>query len=439
MKQPLAITHADIVTGDRTGTVRPDMTVLVSLSGSIARVAPSAEVEVPAGHRTIDARGLHLMPGLINAHAHLFSDGAPLSPSLRSPGTARALSLVLRSAPGRLWLAHRAKRNLLTELSSGVTTVRTLGDPGYEVVRVASEINRGDYVAPRVLASGPLMAVTGGHGAPLIAVVSDNPWDARKNVRTSLRNGVTAIKISATGGVTDARKVGEAGRPQMTEDEMRAICEEAHASGVLVAAHAQGTRGVLNALRAGVDTIEHGAAMDQESIDLYHDNPLSLYGTSALVPTLLACVPLVELDPQASGVTPVARANARLVLDGMLRGIRDALDNDVTIGMGTDASMPFSTHYDTWRELDLLVRRGGLTPARALHAATRANARILGVDGLTGAVEEGHSADMLLLDANPLEDIRTLAHPHTVIMRGAVVEHPRADHLDGMDALLDTL
>lgn len=124
-----------------------------------------------------------------------------------------------------------------------MTTIRSLGDVRYEVAAVRDEVVAGRRQGPRLLASGPLLAVSGGHGTPTIALVSDNPWDARRNVRINLRNGVDVIKIAATGGVTDARAIGEAGRPQMTEEEMAAICEEAHQSGIIVAAHAESLAG----------------------------------------------------------------------------------------------------------------------------------------------------------------------------------------------------
>jgi len=155
-----------------------------------------------------------VLPGLINAHAHLFSDGKPLPSILTSESAEKVVSAFFHSPVGHRVVKGRAKKNILTQLRSGVTTLRSLGDVGYEVVEVSDEIDGGAYPGPRVIASGPLLAATGGHGTPTIALVSDNPWDARRNVRTNLRKGVTAIKIAATGGVTDARAIGEAGRPR---------------------------------------------------------------------------------------------------------------------------------------------------------------------------------------------------------------------------------
>ena len=276
-----------------------------------------------------------------------------------------------RGPIGRRLFSRRTKANVLTQLHSGVTTIRSVGDVGYEVVDVAEEIDRGEYLGPRVLASGPLLAITGGHGAPQIALTSDSPWAARRNARMNVQRGVKAIKISATAGVTDARAIGYAGRPEMTQEEMAAICEVAHNAGIRVAAHAQSAAGIRASLRAGVDTIEHGAAIDSEIIDLFLDNPRSLNGSSALVPTMQACLSLVKLDQSTTGVNDVVKANAVMILDEMVRAIHAAREHGITIGMGTDSALTYVTHYDTWREMDLLVRYGGLTHAQALNAATR--------------------------------------------------------------------
>lgn len=436
---PLAVRGVTVIAGDREGTVTPDSTILTDAAGRIAAVGRSADLSVPPGARLIDGAGKFAMPGLINAHAHLFSDGKPLPPILLDERAEKLVSLFMKSAAGRIYLRKRTRDAVQTQLKTGVTTIRSVGDPGYEGVRIAAAIDAGRIVGPRLLASGPLMAVTGGHGAPQIALISDNPWDARRNVRESVKRGVKAIKISATGGVTDAKVVGQAGRPEMTEEEMAAICEEAHNAGILVAAHAQSAAGIASALRAGVDTIEHGASMTEEIIALFNDNPRALRGRSALIPTLQACLPLVRLSNEATGINDVNKANAVLVLEAMLESIQTAVEHGIALGMGTDSALTFVTHYNTWRELDLLVRVGGLTPAHALHAATQSNAEILGLDDETGSLAPGLAADILISDANPLDDLRTLARPHAVIARGALVEDLGVTRYPQIDAQLDTI
>lgn len=437
MRRPIAFTRATLVTGDRAGTVLRDHTVAIGADGRIATVGPTADTELPAGTREIDATGRFLLPGLINAHAHLFSDGRPLPGFMTNERVEKLLSVFMGSPVGRRWLDGRTERAVRTQMNSGVTTIRSLGEPGYEVVRAAAAIERGDYTGPRLIPSGPLLAIPRGHGAPQIALICPDPDATRRNVRRNLEAGVRVLKISATGGVTDAKAVGHAGTPEMSEANMRIVCDEAHAAGIPVAAHAQSADGILAALRAGVDTIEHGAAMTDEVIALFKDNPRALRGRSSLIPTLMACLPLVELEPSVTGANEVSRANAVMVLDEMLAGIRTALEHDIELGMGTDSALTFVTHYNTWREIDFLIRHGGLSPARALHAATGANARILGIEGTTGAIEVGLSADLVLTAANPLEDIRTLSRPRAVVVRGELIDAPAVETFPEIDELLD--
>jgi imidazolonepropionase-like amidohydrolase len=436
--EPFALTGATIVTGDADGTVLPGRTVVVGANGKIEQVGPAADTPAPPGYRRVDMTERVVVPGLINAHAHLFSNGLPLPPILVKESWAGIVTKVGRSPIGRRLFKKRAKANVLTQLHSGVTTIRSVGDVAYEVVEVAAEIDRGMYVGPRVLASGPLLAITGGHGAPQIALTSDSPWDARRNTRKNVQRGVKAIKISATAGVTDARAVGYAGRLEMTEEEMTAICEEAHNAGIPVAAHAQSADGIRAALRAGADTIEHGARMTPETIELFLDNPRSLHGSSALIPTLLVCMPLVKFEQEITGVNDVVKANAEMVLDEMVQGIDEAREHGIAIGMGTDSSLTYVTHYDTWREMDLLVRYGGLTPAQVLNAATQTNARILGLDDVTGSIEPGKAADLIVLDANPLDGFRTFMNPRMVVARGAVIDQPSVTRYPDLDARLDS-
>jgi len=170
------------------------------------------------------------------------------------------------------------------------------------------------------------MAITGGHGHPHISYLADTPEHGREGTRKNIDDGAKATKIAATGGVTEAKGIGHAGKPEVSEETMRAICEEAHAEGILVAAHAQSVEGVKRALRAGVDTIEHGSDTDDETIALFRDNPAPLRGWSALVPTIQAALPLVKLYRSISGIDEVVHSNAELVLESMFAGIRTALD-----------------------------------------------------------------------------------------------------------------
>lgn len=416
-----------------------DHTVLVNGDGRIAAVGPSAGLEVPTEVSRIDCTGRYIIPGLINAHAHLFSDGKPLGAIYLHPRMKGITTKIMRSPVGERIMAARTRKNAQTQLNSGVTTIRTVGDVANEVLDYQAMVDRGELIGPRILASGPLLAITGGHGHPQISLLADTPQQGRDGTHANLSRGARAIKIAATGGVTDAKGIGHAGKPEVSEETMRAICEEAHSAGVLVAAHAQSVEGVKRALRAGVDTIEHGSDMDDETIALFKDNPGSLRGWSALVPTIQAALPLVKLDRGVTGISEVVHANAELVLESMLAGIRTATEHDIPFGIGTDSAVTYVTHANFWRELDFLVRYGNLTPTQALEAATITNARILGIDDETGSIDVGKSADLVVLDENPLESMRALRTPHAVLMRGHLIEHPEIDRIAEIDAQLDTL
>ncbi|GAA3856143.1 amidohydrolase family protein [Tessaracoccus defluvii] len=353
MATSFALTNATVVTADAAGTVHRDWTIAVDAAGTISHAGPSTSIGLAPGLARIDAGGRFVLPGLINAHAHLFADGTLLPPFYTKPATVDLVARFLRSFAGRLVLRRRTRANLATQLRSGVTTLRSVGDVAYEVVEARTEIEAGRLVGPRVLASGPLMAITGGHGAPTIALICDTPAQARANTRSSRRAGVTAIKIAATAGVSDAKEVGYAGRPEMPEESMRVICQEAHEAGVLVAAHAQSADGVAAALRAGVDTIEHGSAMNEEIIGLFLDNPASLRGSSALIPTMQAALPLTKLPIEDTGADPVVRANAELIVEEMLTGIRTAMEHGIRMGVGTDSAVSFVTHSNFWRTVSV--------------------------------------------------------------------------------------
>ncbi|MDN6209144.1 metal-dependent hydrolase family protein [Bifidobacterium crudilactis] len=439
MNASFAIGNVNIVNERAGDGLLRGYNVVVDGKGTITAVGPRDTTTIPEGCHRVDGRGKYLLPGLINAHVHLFSDGKPLPELLTGATFQHAVSSVLHSPIGTVLSRRRAQVNARTLLLSGVTTFRTVGDVGYEAVALQRRFDSGKELGARMLASGPLLAITGGHGSPQIAMIGDSPWQARKNTRINIMNGVSAIKIAATGGVTDARKIGDAGRPQMSEEEMAAVCMEAHQAGLLVAAHAQSAQGVTMALRAGVDTIEHGCAMNDEIVDLFHDNPLSLRGWSALIPTLSAALPLVKLDQDVTGVSDIVIANAHIAVAEMIQGIHDAKAHGIAIGMGTDTGMTLVTQYNSWRELALLQRFGGLTPIEAIHAATWENARILGLDGITGQIGKGFSADMLLLAENPLLDLGSFVHPELVVTRGTVLKNPRVQRFDDIDTELDAM
>lgn len=178
-----ALTRVNVITGDREGTVLTDRAVIIDGTTIVDVVSTD---QLPSGIQTTDLKGHFVLPGLINAHAHLFSDGKPLPSISESPLIGRLVSAVIHGPIGRRLLRTRTRTNALTQLHTGVTIVRSLGDFGDEVLKIRDEINEGKTTGPTLLASGPLLAATGGHGAPDIALVADDPWGGLEAMRGAI-------------------------------------------------------------------------------------------------------------------------------------------------------------------------------------------------------------------------------------------------------------
>nr|WP_154896162.1 amidohydrolase family protein [Paenibacillus xylanexedens] len=438
-KTAYALKNCYLIHGDLNRDLEKNMTVLVNEQGLIQGIGKSSELAIPSHYEVIDLSGKYVMPGLINAHVHLFADGKPFSLSVSEGMLQFAYDRILNTKFGKNVLKKRMKRNALTTLHAGVTTMRSVGEFFYTDVKLRDEINNGEFVGPNLLVSGFFLSVTGGHGAPFLALVGDSPWEARKNVRINVKNGVDLIKICVTGGVTDAKMVGEAGRLQMTVEEVAAICDEAHKIGLRVAAHVESTEGVRVALKGGVDTIEHGSEMDDEIIRLFKNNPNALNGYTALIPTFLAAYPSALLDSRVTKVSATVKENARLVYTSMLKGAQQAIENGITIGVGTDAAMSYVTHYDMWREMDYYIKQTTLSNKQLIDMVTRTNAKILGIEDVTGTVDIGKQADLIVLDQSPLENIEALSDVRMVMVKGNLIQSPSVTRIQQVDDVLNSV
>ncbi|MCM3206228.1 amidohydrolase family protein [Paenibacillus illinoisensis] len=434
-----ALKNCNLIHGDHTRNLEKNMTILVNEQGMIQGIGKSSELAIPSHYEVIDLSGKYVMPGLINAHVHLFADGKPFSLSVSKGMLQFAYDRILNTKFGKNVLKKRMKRNALTALHAGVTTMRSVGEFFYTDVKLRDEINNGEFVGPNLLVSGFFLSVTGGHGAPFLALVGDSPWEARRNVRINVKNGVDLIKICVTGGVTDAKMVGEAGRLQMTVEEVAAICEEAHKIGLRVAAHVESTEGVRVALKGGVDTIEHGSEMDDEIISLFKNNPNALNGYTALIPTFLAAYPSALLDTSVTKVSATVKENARLVYTSMLKSAKQAIDNGITIGLGTDAAMSYVTHYDMWREMDYYIKQTNLSNKQLIDMVTRTNAKILGIEDVTGTVDIEKQADLIVLDQSPLENIEALSDVRMVMVKGNLIQSPSVTRIQQVDDVLNSV
>jgi len=332
-------------------------------------------------------------PGLVNAHAHLEMSGEsdPMTVITAMPPLQRML---------------RAVENAQKSLRSGVTTIREPGGSEAITIMIRDAINEGRLAGPRIAAAGFILCMTGGHGW-FIGREVDGPWDARKAVREQRKAGADCIKLIATGGVLTKGAVP--GLSQLLEEEMRAACDEAHRHNMRVAAHAIGTEGIKNALRAGVDSIEHGHMLDDEALELFAKTG------AYLVPTLTAPTCILEHAEQGGQPEYVVR-KAREVSEHMLKNIRRAFEAGVKIAGGSDAGTPFNYHDSYAEEVILMQQLLGMTPQQALHAATATAAELIGLT--RGILAAGEPADLLLLEKDIARDLGTLRAPAAVFKAG---------------------
>lgn len=388
--------------------------------------------DTKSADRVIDLQGAYLLPGLINLHVHLFGTGAP-SKALSGGSLQKFLMAVLKTPLGAKIMDGIITKNISAQLKSGTTTIRAVGDFCYSDVRIRDKIKAGKLLGPRMLVSGPAITVPGGHGDGNFARTGETVEELTAFVEQNVQAGVDWIKICVTGGVMDAKEVGHPGELKMNLEQTKAVCDRAHALGMRVASHTESEEGLEVALRGGVDTIEHGAAINDEMLDLYRQNG------SAMIITLSPCVPLSFLPPQVTKLDDKATVNTKIVGKGMVDGAKRAMREQIPLGLGTDAACPLCTQYNTWRELAYLSALCGMSPADAICTATLRNAQIAGIDAVTGSVTAGKAADLLVVGENPLEDLRALREPLYVMANGRLLEHPQQEKMEDMEKLLDSI
>lgn len=344
----------------------------------------------------VEGAGRTLTPGLIDCHVHLIFDG-----EADFEGESRGLT------PTRA--AIKAVRNARRHLRAGVTTVRDLGGLDSVVCEVGLAIDEGLTPGPRVLAAGRALTITGGHGHNLgLAREVDSPDDVRRAVREEIKGGARAIKVIATGGVLTPGI--DATFTAFTSDELVAAVDEAHKWGRGVAAHAIGAQGILNAVLAGVDSVEH---CNQVTVEIARE--MKARGTFRS-PTLCAIRGMVE---HADEVPAYAVKKATALQAESRDGFRRAVREGVRHVCGTDAGTPFNPHGGAPRELVSMVQ-WGMTPLKAMQAATANGAELLRLP-LVGTVEEGREADLVLYEGNPAEEIEHVLSPLMVLKAGDVV------------------
>jgi imidazolonepropionase-like amidohydrolase len=386
-------------------------TILVDATGKITDIRSGKFAE--DGRRTIDLGTQFCLPGLIDSHVHLTSE---LGPSGR-------LDAVTQSdADWAMKAALYAKRTLM----AGFTSVQDVGARGDDAIyAVRDAIARGELPGPRIRAAGKTVSISGGHGdgrhgyneavaATLHSfAICDGGDDCRRAVRENVRHGADVIKITATGGVLSNTAAGTG--QQFFDDEMENIVQAAHNMGRQVTAHAHGKGGIEAALRAGVDSIEHGTYLDEKTAALFKKND------AYLIPTVLAGATVVELanDPK-SFLTPPQRAKAKQVGPQMIHMLEIARKNGIKIAFGTDSGV--SHHGDNAREFVLMVE-AGFTPMQAIKSATVSAADHLQISDQVGTLEVGKQADIIAVSGNPLTQIEELLDVDFVMKGGKVYKN----------------
>jgi len=370
-----------------------DAVVLVQ-DGRIYKVGPAREVPIPRGAKRIDLTGRFLLPGMIDCHIHCLMDA--------SPDPMRAL---VERGPGMLVL--QGAEHLRRTLHSGVTRVRDLGGMDYLEISLREAVADRLIPGPVMQVAGRIITMTGGHGHP-IGRETDGEADAMRAAREQLKAGADVIKVMATGGVMTPGV--EPGAAQLTEEEMRAAISEGRKAGRRSATHAQGTEGIKNAVRAGVDSVEHGLFLDEETVQLMKKKDVWL------VPTLTATDRIVEAGTE-SGIPEHAVRKAEAARESHLESFRLALDAGVRVAMGTDAGTPFNRHGENTGEIERMVR-AGMPPLGAITAATGNAAELLGVASEVGTLAPGRLADMVVFGADPTCDISNIQSVERVYVRG---------------------
>ncbi|MDA9920272.1 amidohydrolase family protein [bacterium] len=384
-----------------TGELVKDHVVLVT-DGRIARISPTRSADLPAGVDVVDLQGHTLLPGLIDMHVHLTSGGGYHGyESLRLTDERRAI----------LGVVHAE-----TTLMAGFTTVRNVGAGSFGDVALRDAINDGDIPGPRMLVSGPPIGITGGHCSdnnllpPEYGMtgegVADGPWAARTAVRRNIKYGADLIKTCSTGGVMS--KGTKVGAPQYTVEELTALVDEAHSRGLKVASHAHGAEGIINALIAGADTIEHASFIDDEGIALSIERGAALSMDIYVTEYILG-------EGASAGILEESLEKERKTGATQRSNFTKAVNAGATIVFGSDAGV--YPHGQNAKQFSRMTRFG-MTPLQAIQSATITAAEVLGLEYDVGKITAGYAADFVAVKGNPLENIELLEEPAAVIKGG---------------------
>jgi imidazolonepropionase-like amidohydrolase len=398
---------------DGTGGAVVQNGVVVVTDDRIVAAGREGSVQVPAGARVIDLGDATLLPGFIDTHTHI------VGRALADPGSEEA---AVRDFQG--FGAILATANARNTLMAGFTTIRVLGSADFDDIALRQAIDQGYVPGPRIQAAGHSIGITGGHcdengyrpglfDGDYREGIADGVDQIRAAVRYQAKYGADVIKTCATGGVLSE---GDAvGVLQYSYEELHALVEEAHALDRRVAAHAHGTEGIKVAVRAGVNSIEHGSFLDEEGARMMAER-----GTF-LVPTMMAGA-AVERAAQSGRLTGLRAEKARQAGAAMRNATRIARRAGVPIALGTDAGV--GAHGANGQEFGLMVEWGGMTPMESIVAGTSNAAKLLGWENRIGTLRAGLLADVVAVPGDPTRDIHVMERPVFVMKNGVVYTQP---------------
>ena len=424
-------TNGKILNGTKDMQVQEGQVILVE-NERITELLPAEEVGKrnlkASGYEEIDLQGKYILPGLINMHVHLAGNGKPQKKQRDNEALVKKImSNGLTKAIAYNMVCGFAK----DELYSGVTTIRTVGGLGDFDTRLRDDIAAGKKPGPRILAANEGISVPGGHMAGSVAIAADSVEEALQHLETSKAQKVDLVKLMITGGVLDAKEKGVPGELKMAHEMVKAVCDKAHTMGYMVAAHVESPEGVKVALKNGVGSIDHGAKADEEMISLFKEH------NAFLCTTLSPALPYALFDRSITNTSEVEQFNGNVVFEGIIDCAKAAIANDIPVVLGNDVGCPWITQYDFWRELYYFHKYVGVSNAFALYTATCRGAEMAGIGDITGTLEPGKCADMIVVEKNPLEDLRVLRNVDMVIAQGKVIRAPKVKKKQIVETELD--
>lgn len=388
------------------GKVVADPAILIE-DGKVVSVSSRLTMKPPAGASVIDLGDKTILPGLIDMHTHLIGDASVAG--YRGIGETREAAAI--------WGVVNAERTL----SAGFTTVRNVGAGDFADVALRDAINAGAVPGPRMYVSGPSVSIIGGHCADnnllpndfhmLGEGVATGPWEMRAKVRTNIKYGADLIKTCSTGGVFSKGTVP--GAEQNTVEEISAIVAEAHQRGIKVASHAHGNAGIKNAIKAGVDTIEHASYLDKEAIDMAKSKgvylAMDIYNTE-----------YTQTEGRRNGALEESIRKDAEIAEIQRESFRAAVKAGAKVVYGTDSGV--YPHGDNGKQFAYMVKYG-MTPAQAIRSATSLAAEALGKEKSLGRIAPGYAADLIAVEGDPLADVSVLENVSFVMKEGKVYKN----------------